>query len=80
MQAASLSTYTPGNKMMEKLNAKGAASQSEVSQAHAKFLERGQKLNELEDRTEAMANEAEQYANNAKMLLNKTKDKKWYQW
>ena len=43
------------------------------------MIERGQKLNELEDRTEQMSNEAKQYATNANALLGKYKDKKWYQ-
>lgn len=41
--------------------------------------ERGEKLNELEDRTLAMLNQSESYAQAAHQLAQKFKDKKWYQ-
>jgi len=43
------------------------------------MIERGQRLNELEDRTEQMASEAKQYAATSQSLLNMYKNKKWYQ-
>ena len=55
------------------------SSTSEVSKAHAAFLERGNKISELEDRTEAMANEAKNYASNSHKLMLEAKNKKWYQ-
>ena len=64
---------------MQKLQGKSVASGSEVGKAHAAFLERGQKLNEVEERTEQMANEAKQYATNAHRLMLDAKNKKWYQ-
>ncbi len=76
--AASVATVIPGARMAN-MHAKGASATNEVSQAHQKFLERGQKLNELEDRTEQMADEAKELAKNSKLLLNKTMNKKWYQ-
>ena len=77
--AASTATHTPGARAMASMQAKGVSSASEVSKAHQAMMERGQKLNELEDRTEAMHDEAKVYAKNAKTLLNKTMQKKWYQ-
>ena len=43
------------------------------------MVERGQKLNEIEDQMENMSNEAKQYAQNAQALKNMYKNKKWYQ-
>ena len=42
-------------------------------------MERGEKVSELEERTEQMRREAEQYSLSAQQLKNKFKDKKWYQ-
>ena len=58
---------------------KGASAASEVGKARQAFVERGEKLNQLEDRTEQMADEAKQYRDNARALLNKEKNRKWYQ-
>jgi syntaxin-binding protein 5 len=47
---------------------------------HAQALiERGEKLSEIEDRTAVMADHAKDYGNNASQLLDKFKNKKWYQ-
>ena len=43
------------------------------------MVERGQKLNEIEDQMENMSNEAKLYAQNAQALKNMYKNKKWYQ-
>ena len=43
------------------------------------MVERGQKLNEIEDQMENMSNEAKMYAQNAQALKNMYKNKKWYQ-
>ena len=64
---------------MVQLQAKGVSSTTEVGKAKMAMIERGQKLNELEDRTEAMANEAKQYASTAHSLMQSYKSKKWYQ-
>ena len=61
------------------LQSKGVNSQNEVAKARMAVIERGQRLNELEDRTEQMANEAKQYAATSQSLLNMYKNKKWYQ-
>jgi len=52
---------------------------SDISRARQLAMERGEKLGDLDERTERMRNEAEMYAHNANMLKNKMKDKKWYQ-
>lgn len=64
---------------MSALHAKSAGGTSEVSKAHQAMLERGQKLNEIEDQMENMSNEAKVYAQRAQALKNMYKNKKWYQ-
>lgn len=43
------------------------------------MVERGEKLNQLEERAERMRSEAENFSSSAHELMNKYKDKKWYQ-
>ena len=43
------------------------------------MVERGQKLNEIEDQMENMSNVAKDYAQNSAKLKNMYKNKKWYQ-
>jgi len=43
------------------------------------MIERGDKLNKLEDNAERMANEAQQFSGAASQLMAKYRDKKWYQ-
>lgn len=43
------------------------------------MLERGDKLNRLEDSAERMSNEAQQFSGTAHQLMSKYRDKKWYQ-
>ena len=77
---SNVAKHIPGKNMaMEQLQAKGVSSTSEVGKAHAAFLERGQKINELEERTEEMANEAKNYSRTAHKLMLDAKNKKWYQ-
>jgi hypothetical protein len=42
-------------------------------------VERGERLGELDERTERMKMEAEDYSRSAKELMLKYKNKKWYQ-
>lgn len=42
-------------------------------------MERGEKLSQLEDRAERMANTAQEFGGTAHSLMLKYKDKKWYQ-
>ena len=76
--STTIAKHIPGAGMTN-LQAKSINSTSEISKAKMAAIERGQKLNELEDRTEQMANEAKNYAENSQKLLHKYKDKKWYQ-
>ncbi|QQP38908.1 Uncharacterized protein FKW44_019621, partial [Caligus rogercresseyi] len=64
--------------MANSLN-KAVGATNEVSKAKMAMIERGQKLNELEDRTEQMSNEAKNYAANAQKLKIAYQNKRWYQ-
>jgi len=52
---------------------------AEVSKTKMMMVERGQKLGQLEDKTEKMMNESENFSTAAHQLMLKYKDKKWYQ-
>jgi syntaxin-binding protein 5 len=43
------------------------------------MLERGDKLNQLEERAERMSNNAQEFSGTASQLMHKYRDKKWYQ-
>jgi len=43
------------------------------------FIERGEKLGDLGDRSEQMVQQAESFAAASHQLMQKYKDKKWYQ-
>ncbi|XP_058468131.1 syntaxin-binding protein 5 isoform X2 [Malaya genurostris] len=76
----SIARHIPGpNVNIQELNMRATSASSEVSRAHQLMLERGDKLSQLEERTERMASEAQQFSNSANLLANKYKDKKWYQ-
>ncbi|XP_055586546.1 syntaxin-binding protein 5 isoform X3 [Uranotaenia lowii] len=76
----SVAKHIPGpNSNLQDLNTRATSASSEVSRAHQLMLERGDKLSQLEERTERMSNEAQQFSNSAHLLMNKYKDKKWYQ-
>lgn len=51
----------------------------EVAKTRNMLVERGQKLGQVEDKTEKMMNEAENFSSAAHQLMLKYKDKKWYQ-
>lgn len=42
-------------------------------------MERGDKLNQLEERAERMSNTAQEFSGTSHALMMKYKDKKWYQ-
>ncbi|XP_052864170.1 syntaxin-binding protein 5 isoform X3 [Anopheles cruzii] len=76
----SVAKHIPGpNASIQDLNSRTSTATSEISKAHQLMLERGDKLSQLEERTERMANEAQQFSSSAHLLMNKYKDKKWYQ-
>lgn len=64
---------------LEQLGARAGSAAAEVSRAHQLVLERGDKLSQLEDRTERMHSQAAEFSSSAHQLMLKYKDKKWYQ-
>ncbi|KAJ8945856.1 hypothetical protein NQ318_002694 [Aromia moschata] len=69
--------HIPGS--MADLNQRATSASSEVGRAHKLMVERGDKLNQLEDRAEKMRSEAENFSSSAHEVMLKYKDKKWYQ-
>ncbi|XP_049872687.1 syntaxin-binding protein 5 isoform X2 [Pectinophora gossypiella] len=72
--------HIPGpNENLQQLGTRASTAASEVSRAHQLVLERGDKLSQLEDRTERMHSQAAEFSTSAHQLMLKYKDKKWYQ-
>jgi len=76
--SATLAKNVPGNKMAE-LQSKAGGGTSEIAKAKQAICERGEKLSEIEDRTEQMSNEAKIFAATGHNLMQHYKNKKWYQ-
>ncbi|XP_059224252.1 syntaxin-binding protein 5 isoform X6 [Stomoxys calcitrans] len=74
----SVAKHIPG-PTLEQLNQRASTAASEISRAHLLAMERGEKLNMLEERAERMANQAQDFSGTAHQLMLKYKDKKWYQ-
>ncbi|XP_045485462.1 syntaxin-binding protein 5 isoform X9 [Pieris rapae] len=68
--------HIPGN---EGVAARASAATGEIARAHQLVVERGDKLSQLEDKTERMHTEAAAFSSSAHQLMLKYKDKKWYQ-
>ena len=51
----------------------------DVGRARQAMIERGQKLSKLEDRTEQLMADADNFSSTAHQLMMRYKDKKWYQ-
>jgi syntaxin-binding protein 5 len=64
---------------LEHLNYRAGSVAAEVQKTRLALNERGNKLGQLEDRTQRMANEAENFSTAAHQLMAKYRDKKWYQ-
>ncbi|XP_028043303.1 syntaxin-binding protein 5 isoform X3 [Bombyx mandarina] len=64
---------------LDQLGVRASTAASEVSRAHQMVVERGDKLSQLEDRTERMHSQAAEFSSSAHQLMLKYKDKKWYQ-
>lgn len=76
----SVAKHIPGpSGQIEQLGQRVQHSTGEVSRAHQLMVERGDKLSQLEDRTQRMMTDAEKFASSAHELMQKSKDKKWYQ-
>ncbi|XP_063707457.1 syntaxin-binding protein 5 isoform X5 [Culicoides brevitarsis] len=69
---------TPSERLQE-LGARASTAGNEISRAHKMMIERGEKLSQLEDNAERMSNTAQEFSSTAHQLMNKYKDKKWYQ-
>lgn len=69
--------HIPGS--LQEMNARVTSSTSEVGRAHKLMVERGDKLNQLEERAERMRSEAENFSSSAHDIMLKYRDKKWYQ-
>jgi len=76
--SSTIAVKTEGAKMTA-AQASAAAGGSEIAKAKEAVCERGNKLNEVEEKTEQMANDAKIWADTSKQLLDKYKNKKWYQ-
>lgn len=75
-----IARHIPGNTgNAEALRAQAGTLAGEVMRARQGLTERGEALSQLEDRTARMMSEAESFANTTHQLMNKYKDKKWYQ-
>ncbi|XP_068154589.1 syntaxin-binding protein 5 isoform X4 [Drosophila tropicalis] len=74
----SVARHIPGPNL-EQLGQRASTAASEISRAHQLAMERGEKLNLLEERAERMANTAQDFSGTAHQLMLKYKDKKWYQ-
>lgn len=68
----------PGSNF-DQAKAQTGSLQAELMKARQGLTERGENLERLEDRTARMANEAEGFREMSHQLLNKYKEKKWYQ-
>ena len=75
-----MAKHIPGpTAQLDMANMRAGSAASEISRARNAAIERGQKLNELTDKTEKMMHEAESFSGAARQLMLKYKDKKWYQ-
>ncbi|XP_004529410.1 syntaxin-binding protein 5 isoform X2 [Ceratitis capitata] len=74
----SVAKHIPGPNL-DQLGQRASTAASEISRAHQLAMERGEKLNLLEERAERMANQAQDFSGTAHQLMLKYKDKKWYQ-
>nr|XP_036232564.1 syntaxin-binding protein 5 isoform X4 [Bactrocera oleae] len=74
----SVAKHIPGPNL-DQLGQRASTAASEISRAHQLAMERGEKLNLLEERAERMANTAQDFSGTAHQLMLKYKDKKWYQ-
>ena len=72
-----IAKYAPGS--LADAQQKSGTATSDISKAHKAVVERGDKLNQLEERSERMSTEAERFSQNAQALMGKYKNKKWYQ-
>uniref|UniRef100_A0A131XYK7 Syntaxin-binding protein 5-like n=1 Tax=Ixodes ricinus TaxID=34613 RepID=A0A131XYK7_IXORI len=72
--------HIPGSTgNIDAMRAQAGTLAGDVMRARQGLTERGEALTQLEERTARMMTEAESFANTTHQLMNKYKDKKWYQ-
>lgn len=74
----SVAKFVPGPNLQD-LGNRASTAASEISRAHQLAVERGEKLSQLEERAERMSSQAQEFSGTAHSLMQKYKDKKWYQ-
>jgi len=75
----SIARHIPGPSTLDPSRMAAGSAAAAVSNTMLLLNERGEKLSQVEDRTEMMAESARQYGDGASSLLDKYKNKKWYQ-
>ncbi|XP_072278952.1 syntaxin-binding protein 5-like [Pyxicephalus adspersus] len=75
----SLAQHIPGQGGLEGVKGAATGVAADLYRARLALDERGQRLGELEDKTERMLSSAEAFSKHAHGLMLKYKDKKWYQ-
>ncbi|XP_075053568.1 syntaxin-binding protein 5-like isoform X8 [Mixophyes fleayi] len=74
-----LAQHIPGQGGLEGVKGAATGVAGDLYRARIALDERGQRLGELEDKTERMLSSAEAFSKHAHELMLKYKDKKWYQ-
>ncbi|XP_045467451.1 syntaxin-binding protein 5 isoform X3 [Harmonia axyridis] len=74
----SVAKHIPGSNLQD-MGGRVTCATGEVNRAHKLMLERGERLNRLEESAERMRNEAENFSSSAHEVMLKYRDKKWYQ-
>jgi len=64
---------------MKQLTGSSIGAESEIFRAKMLACERGNKLSEVEDRTEQLATDSKEFSDAASKLKDKYKNQKWYQ-
>jgi syntaxin-binding protein 5 len=79
--ARSVAKHIPGagGPQMDHLQMRSGTVAAEVAKTRMLMVERGDKLGKLEDKTEKMMHDAENFSSTSHQLMLKYKDKKWYQ-
>lgn len=74
-----LAEHIPGPRSVEGVKGAATGVAADLSRARQALDERGQRLGELEDKTERMLSSAEVFSKHAHELMLKCRDKRWYQ-
>jgi syntaxin-binding protein 5 len=76
--SSSLAVTTQGPAMTD-VTANSISAESEIFKAKQAVCERGNKLNEVEEKTERLATDAQIWADTSHKMMEKYKKQKWYQ-